>query len=261
MLTTELFIQNVRKFPCLWDMNNITYRDMTRKEKSWEIVARECNMLNGLEAKAQWKRLRDCHREALRRRKISAGQGARFFSPWKYEQLMDFLLPHTENKDSPTNFPIDPDGSGDISTECLLPPPSRTEPLSKNRAIDDTVTEEREKIREERQKERDKWRRQIIETNRIRRDALSDLFSSLCQKTRDLPKYLQLRVQREIFESVARAEEEALTLEQTMNESPRSSTSSYDYLNPTPGSSAILQPKEEEEELDEKIHTIEIPFE
>lgn len=74
----------------------------------------------------------------------------------------------------------------------------------------------REKNREQRRLERDQEIIRNIESSRPR-DALTDLFVSLCQKTCDHPKYLQLRVQREIFETITRAEEEALSYDLVNN--------------------------------------------
>lgn len=71
------------------------------------------------------------------------------------------------------------------------------------------ILQRREKNREQRRTERDEIRKHITDANRPQ-DALSHLFESLCQKTRDLPKYLQLRDQRQFFETITRAEEEAL---------------------------------------------------
>ncbi|KAH9641234.1 hypothetical protein HF086_003221 [Spodoptera exigua] len=56
------------------------------------------------EAKSHWKKLRDSHREALRRRKTTTGQAAQNMKPWKYENLMEFLLPHRENNETFSNF-------------------------------------------------------------------------------------------------------------------------------------------------------------
>lgn len=92
----------------------------------------------------------------------------------------------------------------------------------------------REKNREQRRAERDEIRKHITDANRPQ-DALSHLFESFCQKTRDLPKYLQLRVQREIFETITRAEEEALSYDSmnTYYSSTPSNSSSYGYRSAT----------------------------
>ncbi|XP_026763814.2 uncharacterized protein LOC113522332 [Galleria mellonella] len=251
LLFMELFIDNVKKHPCLWDMNNISFKDPTRKDLTWELVAQECEMANGQEAKSQWKRLRDCHREALRIRNTTTGQATRMFSPWKYEQLMDFLLPQLGMKETTTNFSEDPILDNDGQFEISLPCPTVTDSC-KCRGIENMM-EEREKRREQRQIERDGFRKQIVEANRFPIDAVSELFSSLCRKTRELPISLQLRVQREVFESVSRAEEDALSLRQPENliYTPNSSPSSYECMNSNASSSMVLQ--QAEEKVDEEL--------
>ncbi|KAM3958485.1 uncharacterized protein ACR2FA_007507 [Aphomia sociella] len=236
LLFMELFIQNVRSHPCLWDTNNISFRDLTRKGLTWELVAQECEMTNGDEAKSQWKRLTDCHREALRRRESSSGQQSRLFSPWKYEQLMDFLLPQYENRHNITNFSLDPVLGNDGNMEVL----SHQTFMESNMRHDDV--DGREKRREQRQTERDESRKQVVETNRFSNDGLTDLFASLCQKTRELPTSIKLRVQREVFELVSRAEEEAFSLEQSLNHTntPQSSPSSYECSNTEHSSNIVI---------------------
>jgi len=42
--------------------------------------------------KYEWKKLQDCHRKAMLRRKTKSGDAAKKMEPWKYEELMSFLL-------------------------------------------------------------------------------------------------------------------------------------------------------------------------
>lgn len=233
--TVECFIEKVRNRPCLWNMNHVSYRDVAKKDAAWERVAKECGMSCGRDAKSQWKKLRDSHREALRRRKPEAGPSAQYLKPWKYEEDMRFILSQSENKDVPlySNDSNDTQESNNDNlaeannmTIKILPtdmPDSvyHEDPLysdldNRKRKGDMSDIYELEKLREERERHREELLRQVAVMNR-NEDALSKLFESLCYKTRDLPKYLQLRVQREIFDSVSRAEEEALALDPVMN--------------------------------------------
>ncbi|CAB3251855.1 unnamed protein product [Arctia plantaginis] len=228
--TVEFFIEKVRDCPCLWNMDHVSYRDMARKDLAWERVAKECNMSNGREAKIQWKKLRDSHREALRRRKPSSGISAQNLKPWKYEEKMKFVLTKTEVKESAIfwNDSNDTHNSGDnliennVTAEVTLP-----EPVLPMRYPDPLYTDQ--EIREEKYRERHERRMHTFDMNRS--DGLSKLFDSFCQKTRELPKYLQLRVQREIFDTICRAEEEALSLNlDPINAySPMSSSSPQGY--------------------------------
>lgn len=176
----------------------------------------------------------------MRRRKTSTAQNWR---PWKYEVEMGFLLQQNAKRgkflndtqdstfdtlnttETPTNYSIKesppqspPLSEYSLTTEenmnhCVLHPTSSTESENSNqkRLMTESITDIFQE-RELRQIHKDELRRQVIDMNRIPQDALSKLFDSLCQKTRELPKFLQLRVEREIFEAVTRAEEEALSL-------------------------------------------------
>ena len=42
--------------------------------------------------KCEWKKLQDRHRQATLRRKTKSGDAAKKMKPWKYEELMSFLL-------------------------------------------------------------------------------------------------------------------------------------------------------------------------
>ncbi|CAH2062904.1 unnamed protein product, partial [Iphiclides podalirius] len=185
----EMFIEQVRNHPCLWDTDGVAYRDAARKDLAWKLVAKTCGMINAAEAKNQWKRLRDSHREAMRRRKAATAIQAQSIGPWKYEKLMEFVLP--QNRETYANF------CAESYTDATLATLS-TEDGDGN--IDIPALEvEREMRRHLKEKEREELRRQMYDETRTMRDALTDLFSSLCQKTRDLPRHLQLKVQREIL--------------------------------------------------------------
>lgn len=43
----EYFIEKVKLHPCLWKMNDISYRDIGKKDLIWARIAKECEMANG----------------------------------------------------------------------------------------------------------------------------------------------------------------------------------------------------------------------
>lgn len=163
--------------------------------------------------------------------------------PWKYETEMGFLLTPSAKRPAFLNDTQDstydtlnttetsinntikesPPESPHLSeyslpaeenmNHCVLHPTSSTESenCDQKRLVTESITEIFQE-RDLRQIRKDELRRQVIDMHQFPQDALSKLFDSLCQKTRELPKYLQLRVEREIFEAVSRAEEEALSL-------------------------------------------------
>ncbi|XP_045764305.1 uncharacterized protein LOC123866664 [Maniola jurtina] len=227
----ESLIEKVKQYPCLWNMNDIYYRDTGKKDAAWDRIAKQCGLVNGREAKNQWKKLRDSHREALRRRKTATVQILR---PWKYEAQMEFVLQQSEYTETVSSLPTlqdshhDTQNSSDI--ESTPSPPGSPHPSSSY--IDHE--NRKQKILE----------MSSFDMNRVPQDALSNLFASLYQKTRELPKYLQLRVQREIFESVTRAEEEAMSLDPLNSYySPVARNSSALQSSPFSDASADTKPK------------------
>lgn len=43
----EDFIEKVKEHPCLWDVNSVLYRDISKKEALWEVIAGDCGMDGG----------------------------------------------------------------------------------------------------------------------------------------------------------------------------------------------------------------------
>ncbi|KAI5638606.1 alcohol dehydrogenase transcription factor myb/SANT-like domain-containing protein [Phthorimaea operculella] len=213
----ERLIRLVRRHPCLWDVNHLDYRDPRPKDEAWELVAKECGMKNGFEAKFNWKKLRDSHREALRRRRIKPTVS----KPWKYEEQMKFILGDHSDMSAGTidiefrdtyneeeTFVQEVNMVYDDTVESPYSSPSHIEADSKADIQNHVQRVQQDELRDVDQRDVD-----ASMTSQQQQDALSTLFDSLCQKTRVLPKYLQLRVQREVFEAVLRAEEEALSLD------------------------------------------------
>ncbi|KAL4720611.1 hypothetical protein ACJJTC_011809 [Scirpophaga incertulas] len=215
------------------------------------VLAAECGISNGLEAKIVWNKLRCSYREAMRRRSIDKSLPA-----WKYEEQMSFLAQpyqaeavydiskYSENMENKCESEEDNIAIIKLENDIAVlndreSPQYDTEvSFSKVDSSNDSNIKEqmrevekimndrfnahspptrlREQLRDDREKQRRETRSTIYDCNRAvsetgHNDGLTNLFASLCQKTRQLPKYLQLVVQREIFEAVIRAEEEALT--------------------------------------------------
>lgn len=151
----------------------------------------------------------------MRRRKVSP-----VLAPWKYEELMEFLLP-------PSNADFQIDNENDdasISEEDDIKTVDNENSQPRIASVQVQVKrdtsnfldciEERGKRRAEQERRRVELRNHAIDRNRhANNEGLRDLFSSLYHKTTQLPRQLQLRVQREVFEAVTKAEEEALAYE------------------------------------------------
>ncbi|XP_011568687.3 uncharacterized protein LOC105398311 [Plutella xylostella] len=225
----KAFIEKVHGNPCLWDENSLAYRDTFRREMCWEAVAKECGIESGKEAKLMWKRLKDSHREALRRRRLDS----HIVKPWKYEKIMEFILPNY-NRPSQSLEPHNDSNVGDTKT-IDLPVMVKTEVSDDQEFIGmEEVLEPQARLQE-----RVRRRRKLAIPMKVRQrrnvlsqsDGLTELFNSLCQKTRRLPKILQLQVQRDVFAAVSKAEEAALSLEVPgMHSAERGTESECDSL-------------------------------
>lgn len=56
-------------------------------------------------AKSTWKKLRDSHRDALKRKNATrSGQSGKQIREWKYEKVMEFLIPYMTNRNRTTNY-------------------------------------------------------------------------------------------------------------------------------------------------------------
>ena len=89
VMSLEQLIEEVRKYPCLWNKSKEEYRNQNVRDNAWESIA----IFLAVEVlKYEWKKLQDCHRQAMLRRKTKSGDAARKIKPWKYEALMSFLL-------------------------------------------------------------------------------------------------------------------------------------------------------------------------
>ncbi|CAG9782402.1 unnamed protein product [Diatraea saccharalis] len=239
------FILEVKSHTHLWDVNHMYFRDIPKKRDTWELVAEKCGIANGEEAKQLWSKIRSSHREAMRRRAEDKN-----LRPWKYEDIMEFLITRTvDNKNTDNSIINTTDNiikeDADVESNAQLSPLNTesnkldnnpmitvklTSPVSLNvnKSVDTAINPIRKvnnkrhrlhnsyyevdsNLNERWNKVEKKVIKQCPSTVKRDNDGMGELFKCLCEKTRNLPKYLQLRVQREIFESITKAEEEALS--------------------------------------------------
>lgn len=161
------------------------------------------NVVTAKEAQWQWKRLRDSHREAIRRRRISKGANAK---PWKFAKQMEFILhKNTDEEGWPTYMnnkdPLDDLEDRSVSPKCSI------STRDKSDVYEPPTAKRQKRLRSDPDPE----------------DSLTSFFDSMCQKTKALPENLRLRVQREVFDSVLKAEEETLSQKTVQYFSPSNS--------------------------------------
>ncbi|XP_022828260.1 uncharacterized protein LOC111357690 [Spodoptera litura] len=192
----ERFIHAVRAHPCLWNPQHPHNADVHARGQAWQNVIEEINdssISNIKTARTEWRKLRDNHREALKRAKL--GQNKLLpaqVTTWKYAKAMQFLEPHMKYRIS-ENIEIDPPvtmgktSEHDVSTtntKSDVIPPKRRCPDSEEPAASGVKLQEKEK------------------------DALESFFNCILQSTREMPHWMQTQVKKKIFAVIIDAEEQ-----------------------------------------------------
>ncbi|XP_050497249.1 oxysterol-binding protein-related protein 2 isoform X1 [Diabrotica virgifera virgifera] len=184
------------------------------------------------EAKHLWKKLRDGHRQAISKKKPATGQAEIDTRPWKYEKLMEFLLPYISNRSKSTNIMSsritrtntvrgatqspgeDLELHEEIKTETIDEEPANTyRPKRKNDNILDYLQIQQTK-RNKRSSEPEVYRREFLNQSEVKspklKTATEKFFDSMCDMSMTLPEYVQIKIQRQIFQTVMKAREEHL---------------------------------------------------
>lgn len=95
-----LLINEVKKYPILYDFNHEKYSDKDIRARIWSRISEDVGM-STKEAKHQWKRLRDSLRDALKRQGGKLGIGCR--KTWRYHKKMEFVVPFMTNREPGTS--------------------------------------------------------------------------------------------------------------------------------------------------------------
>ncbi|XP_054261355.1 uncharacterized protein LOC128996348 [Macrosteles quadrilineatus] len=110
----EELIEEVRKHPVLYDQSTELYRNAEHKEQIWKRVAKELNVEGQEEeCKKKWNGIRDSLRRSRQKTKTKSGQAATSKAKYKYESMLEFLIPFIGDRKTLSNVP---DEEGDLST-------------------------------------------------------------------------------------------------------------------------------------------------
>ncbi|CAH0698949.1 unnamed protein product [Spodoptera exigua] len=200
----EKFIQAVRAHPCLWNPQHPHNADVHARGQAWQNVIEEINdssISNIKTARTEWRKLRDNHREALKRAKL--GQNKLLpaqVTTWKYAKAMQFLEPHmkyriSENIEMDQPVTMGRSSEHDVSTtntKSDIIPPKRRYPDSEEQAVSGIKPQEKEK------------------------DALESFFNCILQSTREMPSWMQTQVKKKIFAVIINAEEQLSSQSQNL---------------------------------------------
>ncbi|XP_066988678.1 uncharacterized protein [Macrobrachium rosenbergii] len=242
----EKLIEEVKKHPCLYDLRLEEYRDQQIKDIAWEEIARKLNR-DCKTIRQEWKKLRDCFRQATTRRKSSA-LSLKLWKPWRYEKQMEFVAPYMSSRVATTNVTDIQKGgdedldegegpaplAGDIVEEKE---PSSSSPVDADRpetkhtsasgddygspaAVPDDLSRETETDPQSFRDANHAYKRRRVVTSYSNgfcmglpdgrlsdQDDLDLFFRSACQSTRRLPRRLQNQIKRDLLDSILSAEE------------------------------------------------------
>lgn len=166
-------------------------------------------------ARAAWRRLRDNHREALKRAKL--GQNKLLpaqITTWKYAKAMQFLEPYmkyriteTIETDAPDETePTTPDYDVSTSDNNGNAPQDLPSPAQKRRYVDNTSDST--------------LRPQFANESTLspyQADALESFFGCMLKSTREMPPWMQTQVKKKIFAVIIEAEEQLSSSNQNDN--------------------------------------------
>lgn len=141
-------------------------------------------------AKIEWKKLRDNHRDALKRAKLGKNKLLPAqITTWKYAKAMQFLEPHMKYRIT-ENIEID------------IAPATSSKNCDQNTATTDS---------KEQSKSLSPFKkRRCIEANvdhQQETDALESFFNCIMKSTKTMPQWMQTQVKKKIFAVIIEAEE------------------------------------------------------
>ncbi|CAG5056604.1 unnamed protein product [Parnassius apollo] len=110
----EKLIEEVRKYPLLYDLRDPKYSDVHKKEKAWNEIAIVLSQ-PASECKKIWQNLREYHSRAIKKKATKSGQSANTNKKLQYETEMSFLLPHYKERSTVTSVDNTDDGDDENS--------------------------------------------------------------------------------------------------------------------------------------------------
>ncbi|XP_046969749.1 uncharacterized protein LOC124537078 isoform X2 [Vanessa cardui] len=168
----EKLIDEVKKYPVLYDTNHENHRDIDVRDRCWQEISERlganCEVL-----KREWKILRDSLRQSLK--KSDKGVTTKAGLPckkWRFQNRMSFVLPYMTMR------------------------PNRRS-LRRDIKLDDT----------EGQSDQDQ-ESEVWDPGNSDQDSLDLYFASVCQSTKRLPKKYQNLIKKQVLEVLLRVEEQ-----------------------------------------------------
>ncbi|CAH0589313.1 unnamed protein product [Chrysodeixis includens] len=187
----ERLIDEVKKYPVLYDTQHENHRDIDVRDRCWQEISESLGA-NSEVLKREWKILRDSMRQALKRSSTGATTKAGLpCKKWRFQSRMAFVLPYM------------------------------TVRRNQRRIKDDIKLDETE-VASDGEHEHEVWepdggqqpgagaqaRLQPRHQPGVDVDSLDLFFASVCQSTKRLPRKFQSSVKRQVLDTLLRIEEE-----------------------------------------------------
>ncbi|CAH0720595.1 unnamed protein product, partial [Brenthis ino] len=171
----EKLIDEVKKYPVLYDTNHENHRDVDVRDRCWQEISdrlgANCEVL-----KREWKILRDSLRQSLK--KSDKGVTTKAGLPckkWRYQNRMSFVLPYMTFR--PNRLSMKSDIKLDTS-----------------------------EAQSDQDQESEVW-----DPGNSDQDSLDLFFASVCQSTKRLPKKYQNQIKKQVLDVLLRVEEQVET--------------------------------------------------
>ncbi|CAG5056808.1 unnamed protein product [Parnassius apollo] len=115
----EKLIEEVRKYPYLYDLSDAKYSNSIKKDEAWKQISITLKQSES-ECKKTWLNLRESHRRAMKKRKTKSGQAAPTTKKWTFEDEMSFLVPHYKERNTISSVDYDDDSDVSLVSEMEL---------------------------------------------------------------------------------------------------------------------------------------------
>ncbi|CAG4978604.1 unnamed protein product [Parnassius apollo] len=124
----ENLVELLRKYPCLYNTKDSSYKDISMKAKLWAQIGEEINE-TGEVAKKKWKSLRDNYMRYKKEVAGTTGQTAKKFTKWHWASQLQFLDSTLTDRETTSNIrEPTPETSSAIETQSPETPPPQTPP-------------------------------------------------------------------------------------------------------------------------------------
>ncbi|KAG6451343.1 transcription factor Adf-1 [Manduca sexta] len=110
----EALIEEISKYPFLYDMSDVRYSDTKKKDEAWKQIAYDMGEKEQ-NCRKTWFNLREAHRRSMKKKKTKGNETVQ--RKWIYEDQMAFLIPHYKERKQTTTDNEDYDVAQFLSME------------------------------------------------------------------------------------------------------------------------------------------------